>query len=503
MSWTNVTIAGGTANNYSNAVSSNGQIMVQCDGSVLIYAYAIIYTTNYGTTWDTIGVNVPSPSYAFVSMVIAMSSNGNYVTIFVQYIDETFTSGGSSYGRKIYVSTTGPAALFSSSSVYDSVNTITCIAMSSDGSLQVAVDADGQYYVTTGYWATGTVTITTPGFGTTTFNCIAMSSTGQYQTVGSVSSIFVSNTSGATFTNIYTTSSPIYGVAMSYSGQYQTVVTGSANYYYSTNYGSSWNSSSISGTVLRSVCINYTGQYQFITGINGDIYESTDYGVTFTAASTYGTSELYSCAISTGNNSSSIVMISDGGQAAYATFDTTSSSSSVVCFLEDTKILCQVGGFELYLPVQSLRKGTLVKTLRNGFVPVHIIAKKSIHNPGTDERIKNRLYRCSKDSYPELKEDLFITGCHSILVDTLTEKERIEIIDKFKKIYVTDGKYRLMACVDKKAQAWQQEGEHMIWHFALENNDYYMNYGVYANGLLVESASKRYITELSEMEVVN
>jgi hypothetical protein len=196
-------------------------------------------------------------------------------------------------------------------------------------------------------------------------------------------------------------------------------------------------------------------------------------------------------------------MISDSVQAAYATFDTTSSSSSVVCFLEGTKILCQVGGFELYLPVQSLRKGTLVKTLRNGFVPVHIIAKKSIHNPGTDERIKDRLYRCSKDSYPELKEDLFITGCHSILVDTLTEKERIEIIDKFKKIYVTDGKYRLMACVDKKAQPWQQEGEHMIWHFALENNDYYMNYGVYADGLLVETASKRYITELSEMEIVN
>jgi len=34
---------------------------------------------------------------------------------------------------------------------------------------------------------------------------------------------------------------------------------------------------------------------------------------------------------------------------------------------------------------------------------------------------------------------------------------------------------------------------------ALENNDYYMNYGIFANGLLVETTSKRYIKELSNM----
>jgi hypothetical protein len=28
---------------------------------------------------------------------------------------------------------------------------------------------------------------------------------------------------------------------------------------------------------------------------------------------------------------------------------------------------------------------------------------------------------------------------------------------------------------------------------ALENDDYYMNYGIYANGLLVESTSKRFM----------
>jgi hypothetical protein len=44
--------------------------------------------------------------------------------------------------------------------------------------------------------------------------------------------------------------------------------------------------------------------------------------------------------------------------------------------------------------------------------------------------------------------------------------------------------------------------DYTIYHFALENDNYYMNYGVYANGLLVETCSKRYLTELSNMELI-
>ena len=41
-----------------------------------------------------------------------------------------------------------------------------------------------------------------------------------------------------------------------------------------------------------------------------------------------------------------------------------------------------------------------------------------------------------------------------------------------------------------------------IWHFALENEDYYKNYGVYANGLLVETCSKRMMKEYSGMTLL-
>jgi hypothetical protein len=53
-------------------------------------------------------------------------------------------------------------------------------------------------------------------------------------------------------------------------------------------------------------------------------------------------------------------------------------------------------------------------------------------------------------------------------------------------------------CIDEKSEPYNKEGEFTIWHFALENDNYYGNYGIYANGLLVESCSIRYLKELSD-----
>jgi len=175
---------------------------------------------------------------------------------------------------------------------------------------------------------------------------------------------------------------------------------------------------------------------------------------------------------------------------------------STPCFLEGTQILCNIDGNETYIPVENIKPGTLVKTSKDGYKKVELIGKGTIQNPGTDERIENRLYKCSTNEYPELKNDLYITGCHSILVNSLTNKQREETIKSLGKIYITDNKYRLMAFVDEKAQPWNSQGNYTIWHFALENDDYYMNYGVYANGLLVETSSKRYMKELSNMSLI-
>jgi hypothetical protein len=175
----------------------------------------------------------------------------------------------------------------------------------------------------------------------------------------------------------------------------------------------------------------------------------------------------------------------------------------IPCFREGTKILCLTPQMkEEYIPIQDIRKGHLVKTSLNGFVPVCMIGRSGISNPGGNERIKNRLYKCSKSNYPELFEDLYITGCHSILVPNLTESQREKTMDALGDIFITDRKYRLMAYLDERSEPYTETGRYTIWHLALENNDYYMNYGIYANGLVVETASKRFIKEIANMKII-
>jgi len=176
---------------------------------------------------------------------------------------------------------------------------------------------------------------------------------------------------------------------------------------------------------------------------------------------------------------------------------------SAPCFLEGSTILCQVDGIDKYIPVEQLKNGTLVKTTLNGYKPVVLLGKGTIQNPGDDERTENRLYKCSPSKYPELKDDLYITGCHSILEFPITEKQKAETIKHLGKLFVTDMKYRLMACVDERAEPWNSKGQYTIWHFALENSDERMNYGVYANGgLLVETCSINFLKKHSNMKCI-
>jgi hypothetical protein len=177
---------------------------------------------------------------------------------------------------------------------------------------------------------------------------------------------------------------------------------------------------------------------------------------------------------------------------------------SLPCFLEGSKILALVDRKETYVPVESLRKGDLIKTSRDGYKAVELIGKGIIHNPGGIERSENRLYKCSVSKYPELKEDLMITGDHSILVNTLTDTQRAATIKTLGKIFVTDKKYRLTAQNDERSEPWGDKKMYTVWHFALENSDERMNYGVYANGgLLVETCSIRFLKTKSNLTLVD
>ena len=167
---------------------------------------------------------------------------------------------------------------------------------------------------------------------------------------------------------------------------------------------------------------------------------------------------------------------------------------SYPCFAENTKILTDKG----YVAIKELQKGDLVKTLKHGFLPLDIIGFREIYHPASKEdRLKDQLYQYSEEVF----EPLIMTGCHSVLVDMLTQEQGEKTMEDFGRIFMTDDKIRLMAFLDEKASVYEVPGNYTIYHLALKNDDYTGNYGIYANGLLVESCSKRYLLEYSNMEL--
>jgi hypothetical protein len=180
------------------------------------------------------------------------------------------------------------------------------------------------------------------------------------------------------------------------------------------------------------------------------------------------------------------------------------STPIIHCFNEGTKILCINKKFEEeYISIENLRKGDLVKTLKNDYLSIVLIGKSPIYNSGDLVRLKNRLYILSKHLFPSLTEDLVLTGCHSILVDGLYKEQIFEMGGPDKRLYKTDDKLRLFTCFEPKAIPYQEEGTFTIYHLALESENDEINFGIWANGLLVESCSKLGLRDFSGIEFIN
>jgi hypothetical protein len=248
------------------------------------------------------------------------------------------------------------------------------------------------------------------------------------------------------------------------------------------------------------ISVSFTAGYDQGSSITNYSY-SIDGGATFTALSpSDATSPILITGLSERTHYTLVL------KAVNANGDGTASEPLALyymCFLEGTKITCYdpVEQKEVERVIETLSKGDLVKTTMDGYKAIDTIGTSKIYNPANSMRSKNRLYRCSKENYPELTEDLVITGCHAVLVNELTNEQRKELLDIQGKIYATEDYYRLIACVDKRAVPYEKEGLFNIWHLALENDNYYFNYGIFANGLKVETASKRMMREMSGMDL--
>jgi len=365
-------------------------------------------------------------------------------------------------------------------------------------------------------------TWTTPALmnGSTAFTNSVMNSVTQYQgkfiSVGSDQSgtvwypLFSTSLDGLNWAtpaliNGSTNSAFMTSVTVNSAGLFVAVGYSQSNYplFSTSSDGVTWTTPAIINNTttqanLLSVTVNSSGLFIAI-GINSGyypIYATSSNGSDWTSPILINGGTLFT-------QMNSITVNSSGLFVAVGVLDDTNPGFSVgfsgnaPCFLEGTKILCNVDNKEKYIEIEKIREGMLVKTSLNGFKPVYAVGSRQLYNPATPNRIKDRLYVCKKEAYPELTEDLYITGCHSILVNDITDTQRQLTKDLLGRIFVTDRKYRLLACVDERSVPFEKEGTFSIWHVALEHEDIKMNYGIYANGLLVESCCKDHMKKFT------
>jgi hypothetical protein len=156
-----------------------------------------------------------------------------------------------------------------------------------------------------------------------------------------------------------------------------------------------------------------------------------------------------------------------------------------------------------YIPVEKLRKDDLILTSESGYKAIHSIGYRTLFRPKDDPNPSNRLYKFTRRTCPSIFEPLYITGEHCTLHSRISDEKLAEIKTYMGDVYITEEFYRMPAFMDDRAEPYDREDTPVtIWHFALENDNVAHNYGVYANGLLVESCAIESLMEKSGMNFI-
>jgi hypothetical protein len=450
------------------ASSSDGTKLAAVNGG----SGSIYTSSNSGVTWTL--TSAPNESW----QCIASSSDGTKLAAGINNGANNGAIYTSSNSGVTWVQTSAPNGSWYS------------IASSSDGTKLAAVisGSGGVIYTSSDSGVTWTQT----SAPTASWQCISSSSDGTKLAAGIHlgGGIYTSSNSGVTWTLTSAPTANWLSIASSSDGTKLAAGIDNGAIYTSSNSGVTWTLTSAPTNKFWYSIASSSNGTKLAASYNGGIYISSNSGVTWTANNPPSDSYWYSIASSSDGTKLATVAL-NGGIYTY--------QESIVCFKEDTKILTNKG----YIPIQDLQKGDLIKTKDDGFKEIFMIGYKQINHYASQDRIKEQLYKYTQEKYPEIFEDLIITGCHSILVDNFKDElQRETVIKALGDIYVTDNKYRLPAFLDEKSEVYEIPGTYTIYHIALENENYYYNYGIYANGLLVESCSKRYLKELSDMILI-
>jgi len=452
------------------ASNKNGDVLYATS-----YSSGIYKSIDYGQSWTNVNANVYqwygiSCDYTGEKVFATSNGDGCYLS----------SNGGASWN---YITTIGNGGILG-------------CASSSDGEVLVCMTPDSNNFISTNSgvsWYQSN--------NARAANCWAVASNSDGSILSCCArggSVYTSTNYGVTWNQVADArleSGAWISIASDSTGQKLIVCGTFGNYVYlSSNAGATWTQATSLGLQdWSSVTSNSTGNIlaacYSVYGGGGYIYLSNDSGTTWSQ-------QIYPGLNNWGDRSSGGGLASNfyGTRiACYVENGVFWTYADIPCFKSGTKILTNSG----YREVQDLRSGDMVKTQLNGYQPIVLIGKKNVHHiANNNNEMQNLLYKCSKDQYPEIIEDLIITGGHSILVNDFKHSEqRKKTEEYFGEIFITDNQYRLPVCLDDRAKVYEINGSHDVYHFALEHENELYNYGVYANGLLVESCSKKIMKE--------
>jgi hypothetical protein len=160
-------------------------------------------------------------------------------------------------------------------------------------------------------------------------------------------------------------------------------------------------------------------------------------------------------------------------------------------FNEKTKILYLNHSLkDEYIRIECLRKGDVVKTYRHGYRKIDAIGRNIVINkPGVHTKC---MYIMEKTGSNGLLEDLIMLGNHSILVDDLGEYQPTNEQLWGGTTPTLDKKYLLLAAASSQFVPVQNTKPHVYYNLVLDNeNDDEVRFGIWANGILTETPSKK------------
>jgi hypothetical protein len=197
------------------------------------------------------------------------------------------------------------------------------------------------------------------------------------------------------------------------------------------------------------------------------------------------------------------VDLSKPGTHEYVWYDATAQKTlyrftiqigNPICFGKGTDILCvhPLTGKTVYKKIEHLKEGDLVKTYKRGTKRIaEIIQGEFINNPGVWHHC---MYKMAKR--PGMTGDLMVTGGHSILMDKT--KMPAHVIKKQMGLLggniSVEDKYMWLASECPLFERIVDNETYTYYHIALEHDkDPTKKYGIWANGVLTETASEKQI----------